>query len=96
MTTLTKEVESRGYIYFDWNVDSGDADDTTVDKDVIVNNVRTRLGSYSRAMILMHDAKAKTTTVDALPEIIEYLQKNGYTILPITSTTPPVHHKVNN
>ncbi len=26
----------------------------------------------------MHDMGGKQTTVDALPEIIEYLQQNGY------------------
>lgn len=96
MTALTKEVEARGYNYFDWNVDSGDADDTTVDKDVIVSNIKNRTHSYKRVFILMHDAKSKTTTVEALPEIIEYLQSRGYTILPITDSTEPLHHKVNN
>ncbi len=96
MTELTQAVESRGYSYFDWNIDSGDADDTTVDKDKIVENVKRRTGSYKNAFILMHDAKAKTTTVEALPEIIEYLQSRGYEILPITTSTPPMHHKVNN
>ena len=96
MTELTKAVEARGYSYFDWNVDSGDADAATVDKDVIVGNVRSRVGSRSRVFLLMHDAKSKTTTVEALPEIIEYLQSRGYTILPITGSTAPMHHKVNN
>jgi len=96
MTELTREVEARGYYYFDWNVDSGDADDVTVDKDILVNNIRTRMGSYAKAFILMHDAKSKTTTVDALPDIIEFLLSRGYKILPITESTPPMHHKVNN
>lgn len=96
MTELTKEVTDRGYIYYDWNVDSGDADDKTVDKDILVDNIRARLGSRSRAIILMHDSQSKTTTVDALPEIIEYIQSRGYEILPITADTEPVHHGVQN
>lgn len=96
MTELTKEVTAKGYIYHDWNVDSGDADDKTVDKDRLVDNIRSRLGSRSRAVILMHDSHSKTTTVDALPEIIEYIQSRGYEILPITEDTEPVHHNVQN
>lgn len=96
MTTLTKEVENRGYKYFDWNVDSGDADGNTVPADTLVKNVKARLGSYPHACILMHDAHAKTTTVEALPRIIEYLQSCGYEILPLTEDTPPIHHTVNN
>lgn len=96
MSELTGEVQKRGYSYYDWNVDSGDADAVTVDKDKIVANIKNNLGNRSNACILMHDASAKTTTVEALPEIIEYLQSRGYSILPITGSTPLCHHKVNN
>lgn len=96
MTELTKEVTAKGYIYHDWNVDSGDADAKTVDKDILVENIRSRLGSRSRAVILMHDSHSKTTTVEALPEMIEYIQSRGYEILPITEDTEPVHHSVQN
>ena len=40
----------------------------------------------------MHDAGMKTTTADALPEILQYGLANGYTFLPITKDTVPVHH----
>ncbi len=96
MTELSAEVQNRGYKYFDWNVDSGDADDTTVPKDTLVKNIKSRIGSNASACILMHDASAKTTTVDALPQIIEYLQSSGYEILPLTEDTPPIHHSINN
>ena len=44
----------------------------------------------------MHDAATKTTTADALQEIIDYGKANGYTFLPITEETPAIHHSVNN
>lgn len=92
MGTIAKEMEARGYEYYDWNVDSGDADRASVDADKLVAKIKERTEGYKDAMILMHDAKTKQTTAEALPEIIEYLQSEGYEILPITEDTPPVHH----
>ncbi len=96
MTKLTAGMTERGYAYFDWNVDSGDADGTTVPADTLIANIKNRTGSRKQVVILMHDARSKTTTVEALPAIIEYLQSRGYEILPITEDTEPVHHRVNN
>lgn len=96
MSTLTKSVQNNGYRYYDWNVDSGDADGGTVSEAKIISNIKNRCGSQKQAVILMHDAASKTTTVAALPEIIEYLKSKGYDIQPITQNTPVVHHGVNN
>lgn len=96
MSTLTKSVQNKGYRYYDWNVDSGDADAVTVSESRIISNIKNRCGSQKQAVILMHDASSKTTTAAALPEIIEYLKSKGYDIQPITESTPVIHHGVNN
>ncbi len=96
MSTLTKRVEEKGYEYYDWDVDSGDALDNTVDADKILRNIKNSMGNRREAIILMHDSKVKTTTADALPQIIEYLQDRGYAILPITEDTHRSHQRVNN
>lgn len=97
MTVLTREVQSRGYRYYDWNVDSGDANiNKNANAATIVSNVKKGCGSLKNAVILMHDAPSKAATVAALPQIIEYLQSKGYEILPITEGTPEVHHAVVN
>ena len=93
MPALRSSVKSRGYLYYDWNVDSRDASEYRASESKIISSVRNGLGSKSQAVILMHDAPAKTTTVDALPEIITLLKQKGYTILPITESTPEVHFK---
>lgn len=95
MTTLTKEVQNRGYRYYDWNVDSGDAGGN-LSASAILSNVKRSCGSQKNAIVLMHDAPGKKTTVTALPDIIRYLKGKGYELLPITESTPQVHHKVNN
>ena len=80
--------------YFDWNIYGGD----DVDAATMVKNVTENLSAYSDAMILMHDASDKEATVQALPEIIEYIQKMDNTVIvPVTEDTIPVqHHKSTN
>ncbi|NDO45728.1 polysaccharide deacetylase family protein [Clostridium sp. MD294] len=90
MGDITTQAKQNGYIYVDWNVDSGDARGNNVPKDTIINNVLDGTSGKSQAIILMHQTKPKQTTVEALPEIIEGLQTQGYEIRPLTekSYTP--------
>jgi len=95
MKTLVKEVESRGYVYYDWTIDSSDADDNNVPANQILDKIKAECVGRSNVNILMHDSgSTKQTTVEALPGIIEYLKSEGFTILPITEGTKPVHHRV--
>ncbi len=90
MGDITTQAKQNGYIYVDWNVDSGDARGNNIPKDTIVNNVLNGTSGKNQAIILMHQTKPKQTTVEALPEIIEGLQEQGYEIRPLTekSYTP--------
>lgn len=47
-------------------------------------------------MILFHDSSPKTTTVEALPEIIKNYKERGYVFKGICDDTPIFHHGVNN
>ncbi len=97
MTRLTKAVGERGYFYFDWNVSSGDADKSTPSYTYIRNNVLTYSKNKNNVCVLMHDAPAKTTTVQALPEIIDGLIAMGFRFEAITPQTYGFHHqKLNN
>ncbi len=96
MTTLSKEVGKRGYSYFDWNVSSGDAESVAPSYTKIVNNVLSGARGKNSICVLMHDASAKTTTVQALPKIIEGLRAQGFTFAGLTPQTFGFHHGVNN
>ena len=101
MTKLTKMVTDKGYIYVDWNVSSGDADKNNVSKDTIVNNVlkgavKKNGEPYKNICVLMHDLGTKSTTAEALPEIIEGLKALGYTFEGLDENSPIFHHNVNN
>lgn len=78
MDRLVNETVLNGYDYFDWNVSSGDASKITEDKNVIIRNVEKGCQGKRNPVILMHDSVPKTTTADALQEIIDYLKGQGY------------------
>ncbi len=93
MSTLTKEVLNRGFRYYDWNISSGDAGETTQSSGVY-QNVVNGLRKNRANVILMHDIK--TYTRDALRDIIHYGKNNGYHFEQITMGTEMVTQRVNN
>ncbi len=96
MTDLTTQVKLKGYAYFDWNVDSGDASGNNVPAKTITKNVLKSAENKNSICVLMHDTDAKDTTVKALPGIIEGLKKQGYKFEVLTEETYGYHFKVNN
>lgn len=92
MSTLTREVEARGYQYFDWNIDSDDAGRART-SDAVYNNVISRLKPGAN-VVLQHDIK--DYSVDAVAKIIEYGQNNGFYFDKLSWDSPTVHHTVNN
>ena len=96
MTDLTKRMESLGYSYYDWNVSSGDASAARVPAQTIVNNVLNGAKGKSSICVLMHDNGGKTTTVEALPAIIEGLDAMGFRFAPLTAEVFGFHQRVNN
>ena len=93
MTRLVKQAEEKGYTYFDWNVSSGDAGETTESK-VVAQNIISGIQDKTYSVVLCHDVKEYT--VDAMEEVILYCLQNGYTLLPLTEGSPTTHHAVNN
>ncbi len=57
MTKLTKEVQEKGYQYFDWNCDSTDASGNNIPAKTLVENATS--SSAQHINILMHDTDAK-------------------------------------
>lgn len=96
MSYLTSEVLNRGYIYFDWNIDSNDAGRDINNSQNIYYNVVNNLSHNKTNVVLMHDSANHKATVKALKDIIHYGKNNGYTFKAITLDTPVVIHGVNN
>lgn len=93
MSELCDYLTDNGITYFDWNVSSKDAVSPMRTAEEIVRNCTQNLENFENAVILLHDANNKTSTVEALPDIIEYIQAMEDTeLLPITKETIVVHH----
>lgn len=92
MTALAHELANRGYVYYDWNVSSGDAGGTT-STDQVYSNVVNRLGS-GRYVVLQHDSKGYS--VRAVERIIQYGQSHGYTFERLEHNSMTCHHATAN
>lgn len=95
MTALTKALPEKGYNYFDWNVDSTDAAGAR-SAAAITNSVLNSAKGKQQICVLMHDASGKSTTADALPAIIEGLQKQGFSFAPLTTEVTGFRHRAAN
>ena len=95
MTELTKEMLAKGFKYYDWNISSGDAGGAKNAKDVY-KNVTKNLSKKRGNMVLMHDFGGNKKGLEALPEIIKYAKKEGYTFAKIDDDTPMYAQHVNN
>jgi peptidoglycan/xylan/chitin deacetylase (PgdA/CDA1 family) len=91
MTTLINSYTSSGYIYQDWNVDSGDSE--TTDTSSIIQNIKSGISTYNISVVRMTDLNESCVSVTK--EIIEWGQKNGYVFLPMTEKSTTIHQTVN-
>lgn len=93
MRELIAYLDDQGIRYFDWNVSSGDAASGYTSVQTIVDNVMNNVEKHDTAIVLMHDATDKKTTVEALPIIIERIMELPDTsLLAIDDETVPVQH----
>ncbi len=95
MTTLTGEVQKRGYQYYDWNVSSGDGGVLSTE-DIIAQSTDASLLEFDSITLLCHDAVGKETTVEALPTIIEHYLDKGYSLEAIDRSSMVAHHEPSN
>ncbi len=97
VTKIAERLTAEGYIRFDWNVDSRDASN---DKDrsaaALLNNIKKTVKDQRVINILMHDTNDKKTTVEALPQIIDYLREQGYSFMTLNMTSTPIQHAIAN
>lgn len=99
MTALSKSAVEKGYNYFDWNAMCGDAEYVkghyphSVEE--LMDYVKQSSTSTS-ACVLLHDTNDKKTTVDALPQIIEYYKSFGYEFDALNENVTGFRHKANN
>ena len=93
VTEIAQVMTEKGYVYFDWNVSSGDASSSPTSTK-IANNVINGVKKCSECIVLMHDYKC--VTANALDDILASLTSSGYTFATLNETSPTMHHHINN
>ncbi|MDR0469689.1 MAG: polysaccharide deacetylase [Peptococcaceae bacterium] len=87
--TIISEMLSRGYRYYDWNTGSGDTGENA-DADSIYDAVISQVHGNPYSVVLMHDGGgSRPRTVEALPEIIDRLLREGYRFDRLTNQVKP-------
>ena len=74
-------LEKEGIQYYDWNVSSGDAEKKAPSAQKIAQNCIDGVKNCNTAIVLLHDAGGKKSTIEALPLIIEGINQLDDTIL---------------
>lgn len=87
---LIAEMLRRGFVPCDWNLSGGDATGTPAPATEIIRSVVGPAADVTRGFVLMHDAQAKKTTVEALGIVIDRLTELGFTFEKLTPQTMPV------
>ncbi len=87
---IIEEMTRRGFVYFDWNVDSNDAGGANWTEMYV--NVLSQIANSNRSVVLMHDHNNGYNTVLVLEDIIKALlnDERGYKFGKITNTVRPV------
>jgi peptidoglycan/xylan/chitin deacetylase (PgdA/CDA1 family) len=83
-----KAVKEKGYIMWDWNIDSKDwyyKDGRYVNN--AINQIEKMKHHNGPLVILLHERKE---TLAHLPKLLDYLKKHGFEGKPIANTTTPV------
>lgn len=94
---LTQKVEELGFSYFDWNVSTGDGtsyNPPLTDTESVYGNAISGISGKSTCIVLQHDIKK--WSIDAVSDIIEWGQSNGYVFLPLDDTSYGAHHGLRN
>jgi peptidoglycan/xylan/chitin deacetylase (PgdA/CDA1 family) len=86
---IISEMLRRGFLFYDWNISTGDTN-PNINSEKILNNVKASVKGQNKLIILAHDSEYKYQTVRALPKIIEFLKNEGYSFDKLDNSVEPV------
>ena len=89
---ITEEMERRGFMYFDWNVSSGDGSSLTTTENII-DNICNNIGHVPNPVVLMHDGSGRSATLAALPTVLKNLSDAGYEFRSLDKSVTPVQYR---
>ncbi|MEG2093815.1 MAG: polysaccharide deacetylase family protein [Lachnospiraceae bacterium] len=94
VNSIITEMQRRGFIYYDWNVSSGDGSNLTTSQNII-DNICSNVAAFHEPVVLMHDAAGKNATLNALPSVLKKLSNDGYEFRGLDADMEPVQYREN-
>lgn len=87
---ILAEMKRRGFVCHDWNMSVEDSGvNVNASADELVTFLMGQVGSKTRGVVLMHDAKSRTETAKAVPSLIAQLRAKGFTFDKLTPEDQP-------
>jgi peptidoglycan/xylan/chitin deacetylase (PgdA/CDA1 family) len=83
------DMDEAGYTVMDWNMDSADSTRAGISAKEIVDHIKSSTLKHE-VILLLHDGAGHNETVKALPAIIDYFKKQGYTFALLTNKVRPI------
>jgi peptidoglycan/xylan/chitin deacetylase (PgdA/CDA1 family) len=87
---IVAEMLRRGFVFYDWNLSSGDASSNYISSEQITSNILDYAPAFPRGIVLFHDAPSKDSTVEALGDVIDGLRDQGFTFASLTREVRPI------
>lgn len=76
---LISAVKDHGMKYIDWNASTRDAEFYTAPPEILYKSAIDTSKGHDNVVLLAHDSTTKTTTAQALKNIIKYFKSQNYT-----------------
>lgn len=94
--SIITELEKKGYVHADWNVDTLDSyvknEPSKVLSNALTSIRRNENNNHYFQTVLMHDDIHKPATIEALPKLIEKLIAKGYHFEALKETSHIIKH----
>lgn len=91
---LLEKLHENNFKVYDWNCSIEDGVKPYLSSSSLFANAKKVRGDQNRIIILMHCNSNNKTTVEALPEIIDYYRQQGYEVKPITKDTEEFYYRI--
>ena len=88
MKRIINEMEERRYVYYDWDVDSGDGASKVISAERLADNIVSG-AEGQRVVVLLHDSPGPVTTPRAVELAIPRLREMGYTFDKLAANIEP-------
>lgn len=87
---IIAEMQRRGFVYYDWSLSAEDAAKVSPKAEQITAHILEGAQKHDRAVVLMHDSHLRTSTVQALPGLIDGLREQGFELAAIDRSVKPI------